>query len=153
MFNHNVTRNVAADIAMAPVAAGTGDTQTGIAIDTLGYQSVVFLVYLGTLTASAVTTIKLQHGDAANLSDAADIAGTAISVPQASGGGKGWFSVEIHRPTKRYMRVAVVRATANAVINGAIVLMGRGNSLPPAQGATMANNVPTVLVGPISGTA
>lgn len=148
MFNHNVTRNLYVDIAMSPVTAGTGDTQTGLTIDTLGCESIVFLVYLGTLTASAVTTIKLQYGSASDLSDAVDVPNSSISVPQSTGGGKGWLTVEVHRPTKRYMRVAVVRATANAVINGAFVLMGRGGNLPPVQGATMANVTPTVLVSP-----
>ncbi len=147
MFKHNVSRTIYTDIAMAPVAAGTGDTQTGLTIDTAGYESVVFLVYFGAITATAVTTIKLQYGNASDLSDVADIANSSISVPD-TGDNEGWLSVEVFRPTKRYLRVAVVRATANAVINGAVVLMGRATIQPPVQGVTMGNVAPAVLVSP-----
>ena len=68
-YQHNVSRNVYNDIAMAPVAAGTGDTQNGIIIDTAGYESIQFTVYFGALTAGAVTTLKVQYGNAANGSD------------------------------------------------------------------------------------
>ncbi len=148
MMNHNVTRNIAIDVAMAPVAAGTSDTQNGLTIDTLGHESIVFVVFLGTLTATAVTTIKLQYGALANASDMADITLATVSVPQSTGSNLGWLSVEVHRPTKRYLRVCVTRATANAVINGAIVLMGRRGHLPPTIGTTMGNVNPTVLVSP-----
>ena len=61
---------------------------------------------------------------------------------------KGWLSVELHRPTKRYARITVTRATANVVINGAIVLMAKGGLQPPVQGATMGNVTPQVIVSP-----
>jgi hypothetical protein len=148
MTQHNLTRNVFVDVAMAPVAAGTGDTQNGLTIDTLDYESIVFLVYLGALSAGAVTTIQVQYGALANGTDMANIANGAVSVPQASGSNLGWLSVEVHRPTKRYMRVVVTRATANAVINGASVLMGRGGFRPPTIGVSMGNVQPPVLVSP-----
>jgi hypothetical protein len=148
MFQHNISRVLFSDRAMVPVAAGTGDTQNGDTIDTAGYESIVFLVYLGTLTSGAVTTIKLQYGSASDASDMADITSGSVSVPQSTGGGKVWWSVEVHRPTKRYLRVCVVRATANAVINGAVVLMGRAAIQPTQQGTNAAGFVPTVLVSP-----
>ena len=148
MFLHNVTRTVYTDIAMAPVAAGTGDTQTGDIIDTAGWESIAFVVYFGTLSAGAVTTIEVQYGSQSNGSDMAAIANSSVSVPQSTGSNQGFLSAEVYRPTKRYLRVAVVRATANAVINGGIVLMGRGGFLPPPQGVNMGNATPAVLVSP-----
>lgn len=145
MIKHTITQTIKTDIAMAPVAAGTTDTQTGITIDTLGYESVVFLVYFGAITANAVTTIKIQADSDSAMGTVADVAGSSISVPVA-GASKGWLSVEIHRPTKRYLRVAVTRATANAVINGAIVMLGRAGVQPPEIGVTMGNSSPAVLV-------
>jgi hypothetical protein len=105
-------------------------------------------VNFGTLTAGAVTTLKLQYGNAANGSDMADVAGSSISIPQSTGSGQTFLSVELHRPTKRYARVAVVRSTANAVINSGFVLLGRGGYLPPAQGVNAGNVTPAVLVSP-----
>lgn len=145
MFKHTISQTLFTDVAIAPVAAGTGDTQAGITIDTAGYEAILFGVYLGTITASAVTTIKVQAGDAANGSDMADISGASVSVPD-TGDDKLWLATEIYRPTKRYLRVAVVRSTANVVINGGFVLMGRSAIQPAPQGANAGNVTPTVLV-------
>jgi hypothetical protein len=149
-FFHNITRHLYQDIAMAPVTAGTGDTQTGNVIDTAGFEAIAYQVSLGTLSAGAVTTIKLQEGNAANGSDMADVTGSSISVPQATGSNSLWWSAEVVRPTKRYSRVAVVRATGNAVINGANVVMARGANEPPVLGANNAggNVAPVVIVSP-----
>lgn len=147
MFQHNITRHLYVDVAIAPVGAGTGDNQDGLTIDTAGFESIVFVVYFGTIAGGAVTTLKLQYGNHSNADDMADITNGSVSVPD-TGDDKGWFSVEVHRPTKRYMRVRVVRATANSTINGGFVLMGRSAIQPALQGTNMGNVTPTVLVSP-----
>jgi hypothetical protein len=138
---------------MSPVAAGTGDTQTGDIIDTFGWESIAFGVSFGALTAGAVTGLKVQYGNQANGSDMADVAGSPISIPQATGSNQVWWSAEIYRPTKRYLRVAVVRATANAVINAAMVMMFRSLIGPPTQGPNAGNGGggpagPPILISP-----
>lgn len=156
---HNISRHIFADIAMAPVAAGTGDTQNGLIIDTLGYESILFAVYIGPIVAGGSAVIQPQYGTLANGSDQANlpapgvaesynvIPSTAVNVPQ-TGQNQGWLSVEIHRPTKRYVRITVQRVAQNVTINGAVVLMARGAFLPPAQGVTMGNVTPPVIVSP-----
>ena len=133
------------DIAMAPVAAGTTDTQVGLTIDTLGYETITFVVYLGAITSTGTATIKLQADTASGMGTVADVANSSVVVDD-TGGGKGYESITIHRPTKRYVRVAVTRATANVVINGAFVILGRAGVQPAAQGTTMGNVNPGVLV-------
>lgn len=161
MFHHNISRDVYVDIAMAPVAAGTGDTQSGIVIDTSGFEAILFVVYIGTITSTGTATIQVQYGNASNGGDMANVpvppsgypetynivGSSAVAVP-TTGENLGYLSVELHRPTKRYARVQVIRATANVVINGAIVLMARDAFLPPAQGANMGNVTPQVIVSP-----
>lgn len=147
MMFHNIHSQVKLDRAMDAVAAGTGDTQNGDVIDTAHYESILFAVYFGVITATAVTTIKVQEGNASDGSDMADIANSSVSVPD-TGDSKLWLSYEIHRPTKRYLRVTVTRATANAVINGAFVMLARGGFLPPAQGANAGNVCPGTIVSP-----
>ena len=44
------------------------------------FEGVVFLAAFGTLNAGAVTGLKAQQGLQANLSDAADLAGTALAI-------------------------------------------------------------------------
>lgn len=144
MFKHNITRTLGFDVAVPATAAGSTSVN-GNTIDTLGYESVAFLVYFGTLTSTAVTGIKIQAGDKSDASDMADVPNSAVAVAD-SNSGKGVLSAEIHRPTKRYLRAVVTRATANAVINGGIVILGRADVQPAAIGANMVNATPPVLV-------
>jgi len=144
MFHHNITRTLGADIAVEPAAAGQ-TAVNGKTIDAAGFESVAFLVSFGAITAGAVTGIKIQAGDESDGSDMADIAGSAVSVPD-SASNKGVWSAEIHRPTKRFLRAVVTRGTANAVVNGGFALLGRAGVQPPDAGANMVDAVPPVLV-------
>ena len=150
MFNHNISRNVDIRRAQAPVAAGTDDTQAGLTIDTLGYESVLLAIDFGTITAGAVTDVRLQHGAASDASDMADIAGSKVTV--AADQDNLLVLAEVHRPTKRYLRLLTTRATANAVINGGFALLARGATLPPAKHASVSNAC-KVIASPVSGTA
>lgn len=146
MFKHTISQTLGIDVAVAATAAGTGDSINGNPIDTQGYESVAFAIQFGTITASAVTTIKLQAGNASDGSDAVDVPGASVSVP-VSASGKIVWGPEIHRPTKRYVRPVVVRATANAVIAGGTALLGRA-AVQPAPTSTNQGVIaaPVVLV-------
>lgn len=146
MFQHQITRQLAPAVAIAAVAAGTGDSQNGNTIDTQGAESIAFAIQFGVITASAVTTLKIQAGSASNASDMADIPGATVAVPVSASTTVVW-APEIHRPTKRYLRVVVVRATANAVIAGGVALLGRQQIEPPAATSTQGGvTTPPALV-------
>lgn len=117
-------------------AAGTGDTITGTAIDMSGFNGACFIVAFGAITASAVTTVKLQQSDDSGGSpdDFSDIVGTAVSV--ADDDDTSMAYIDLIRPTKRYVRVAVVRATANSVIDGAVCLQYGAHATPVTHDAT-----------------
>jgi hypothetical protein len=62
---------VNARVAIAPVVVSDNTAQTSNIIDTQGYERLTFLIALGTLVdADATFAVTVQHGDAANLSDA-----------------------------------------------------------------------------------
>lgn len=144
MFHHNITRTLGADVAV--VAAAAGQTAVnGNVIDTSQYESIAFLVQFGAIAAGAVTGIKLQAGDQANGSDMADVPGSAVAVPVAASG-KGAWSAEIHRPTKRYVRAVVTRGTADATVAGGFALLGRAGVQPPAAGANMVDALPPLII-------
>lgn len=113
---------------MNAVAAGTDDTQSSSVIDMKGFDAVTFIVGFGALTATAVTTVKAQQGAASNLSDAADLLGSAVSV--ADDDDNQVVVLEINHPRERYVRVQVVRATANAVIDFGIAIQTAAKSEP-----------------------
>lgn len=141
MFQHQITHQIAPAVAIAAVAVGTGDTQNGNTIDTQDAESIAFAVQFGAITAGAVTTLKVQAGSASDGSDMADVAGASVSVP-VSASDKVVWAPEIHRPTKRYLRVCVTRATANAVIAGGVALLGRQGVEPPAATSTQGGTTP-----------
>lgn len=134
--------------AMNPAAAGTGDTLTGITIDTQNQQRATFSLSMGTITGGAVTTAKLQQGNLANGSDMADVEGSAISIPDT--GDDLLYLLEIQRPRGRYVRLVVTRATANAVVNGAQCVLSGVSKSPVTQDADVGAS--KILNAPANGT-
>lgn len=147
---HNLSRFSQPCRSMNAVAAGTSDTQTGTAIDTLGWDGILFIFSFGTITSTAVTTIKAQQGTASNGSDAADLEGTAQSIADTDD--NKIACIDIFKPRERYVRPAVTRATANAVIDGVIAILYRGEFTPAAAHST-AVRVAEAFNSPPEGTA
>lgn len=115
------------------VAAGTTDVEC-TAVDMQGFDWVEFIVLFGTITGSAVTSIKAQQGAASNGSDAADITGNSVTVADDDDNQIAICSVV--KPTSRYVRCVVDRGTQNAVVDGVVAILGRGIKQPATQDAT-----------------
>lgn len=136
-------------IAITPTdgAAGTADIN-GAIIDMQGFESVLMIVTFGAITATAVTSIKAQQGAAANLSDAADLEGTAQAV--ADDDDDKTFYIEITRPRERYVRLVVDRGTANAVVASATYIQHGAAKQPVSHGANVSGET---HISPAEGTA
>jgi hypothetical protein len=120
---------------------------TGATLDMQGWEGVLVVLPVGAIVSGAVTSVKIQHGDASNLSDAADVVGTGQTVADTDD--DKCFYIDFKRPTKRYCRVVVSRATQNSTWAGVYIQYG-GRFAPSTQ--------PTGIVGEqhvnaISGTA
>ncbi len=145
MYKHNITQSIGIGRAGAAVAAGT-TASNGDVIDVSGASSVVFIALFGTLTSTAATGIKLQAGTQSGGGDMADVTGATFTFDDTNSG-KIAISPEIFNPTKRYWRCVVTRGTANAVIDGIIVLLGRPTYAPATPGPNAINTAaPTVMV-------
>jgi hypothetical protein len=127
-------------------AAGTTTINSSI-LDMSGYDGVVFIALFGTLTATQVTSLKVQSGNAANLSDAADVTqpqlvngsvvnSTTVAGPLGDSQSNFCLISEVLRPQARYVRAVVVRGTANAVIDGVIAIQYRAAKQPVTQDAS-----------------
>jgi len=107
------------------VAAGTDDDVDGTGVPVKGFVDHHHHVLLGTITATAVTTVKLQESD--DDTTYTDIAGKSVSV--ADSGDDEVYSlragVEELKASTTHTRVRITRATANAVIDGAICVQRR----------------------------
>lgn len=105
---------VALDYATAASADRNGDI-----IDMAGYSAAKFVVTFHSIAAGAVTSVKLQQGAAANMSDAADLEGTSLSVAADDDGQA--FTLSIEKPRERYVRLVVDKDGANNTTESATV--------------------------------
>jgi len=131
------------------VAAGTDDVQTSSTVDMAGYEGCKFYVLMGTITATAVTTVSVQQS--ANDSSYADLEGSGVSLTPATDDNKV-VVIDVFRPTDRYLQVDVTRATANAVIDGIIAVQYGAKKLPTTDDTTTVDSR-EVHVSPAEGTA
>ena len=115
-------------------AAGTTDLNSDV-VDMAGFEGVRFLIGFGTITAGAVTSIKVQQGQQSNLSDAADLLGSAITVADTDDN-KMAIS-EIFRPQERYVRLVTDRGTQNAVVDFLIAELYGPREKPVTQDTTV----------------
>lgn len=100
-------------------ASGSADRE-GAVIDTKGYAGVLILVHFATIAAGAVTSIKAQQGAAADLSDAADLAGTAQSIADDDDDKVFWIDL---KASERYVRVVVDKDATNATAESAVAVL------------------------------
>ena len=128
----NISRGVKFTRVLDAVAAGTSD-QNSSSVDMKSYDAVTFCVGFGTITASAVTSIKVQGSD--DDSAWSDLAGTAISV--ADSDDNKVVLAEINCPQQRYVRVVVDRGTQNAVIDFGVALQSKANAAPVTQSSSV----------------
>lgn len=125
----------------AAVAAQTAIE--GTAVDTQGFESVRFLAITGDVTATSVLTLKAQSGAASNGSDATDITGatTAAFTAGASDADSKILSLDVIKPTKRYVRPVLTRTTANAVVACIIAELYGPHKGPPGGGDVIAEAI------------
>ncbi len=120
---------------MGAVAAGSTDSNSAsVNLGASGnkFHSVTFVALIGTITATAVTGLKLQQSDDDGSGDSwGDIKDTAVVI--ADDDDDKAFYVETVRPNKKWIRLVVTRATANAVIVGAIALLYNARKMPVVQ--------------------
>lgn len=114
----DITNHLHVVPAFAPKAAVADDTaQVSAILDLAGYDGVMLSMLTGTLTdVDATFALTFQHGDAANLSDAAAVATTDLVGTLAGGGFTFADDIEARKigyvGSKRYLR-ATVTPTGN----------------------------------------
>lgn len=130
-------------------ASGTAD-RNGEVFDTAGLEGVLMIVKFATIAAGGVNSIKAQQGAASNLSDAADLAGTAQTI--ADDDDNQIFVIDLVKPQKRYVRVVVDKDTTNACAESAIYIGYGPRVMPVTQ--TLADEVTYEKhISPAEGTA
>jgi len=114
----------------AASAAGT-TAITGSTVDTQGFDGVMFVTAAQTITSTGVQSIKIQHGDASDLSDAADVSGTSVTI--ADSDDDKAVVTDLSDLSKRYVRAVISRATANSAFGEVFAFLYRAQQKPVVQ--------------------
>lgn len=135
---------------MNAVAAGT-TVQTSSAVDMANFDGVRFIVSLGASVATAVAAIKGSDCDTSggSYNDIAGSLGTAFTP--TTDDNKVWI-LDIFRPTHRFVKCIVNRATANTTIDSVIAEQYGPRLQPKTDDATTVLGR-KVLTSPLDGTA
>ena len=145
-FAGNLSSAVATSTGL-DYASGTA-TRNGAVLDMQGYEGARIVVKFAAIADAATTSVKLQDGAAANLSDAADLAGTAVTI--ASTDDNRVVIFDVRKPLKRYLRVVVTKDGTNAAAETALYEQYETRHVPVTQGSGVTVSK---LVSPAEGTA
>lgn len=119
-------------VAIAPLATALADNtaQVSAIIDRRGFESLTFLLITGTLVdADATFAVTMEHGEAANLSDAAAVPAASLIGTLASAGFNFGDDGETRKVgyagDKRYVRLTITpTGNTGAAPMAAIALLG-----------------------------
>lgn len=133
-MEYDLHNDVNAAVALVQQAIAADTLVDGEIIDTAGFDSLEFIVQVGTITTGVVALI-LQEGDDSGLSDAANVPAAEVlgdltgfivtdddAVKRVGSIGK-----------KRYQRLSILPASSAAIdFIGAVAVQGNPNSKPVA---------------------
>ena len=142
----NLSKNSKVVVISNSVAAGTADVDAS-SVDMQNYESVMFIVQFGTITATAVTSINAKQSS--DDSSFADLAGTSIAVADTDDDLA--FVLDIVKPLDRYVKPYIVRGTANAVVESITAILYGPRKMPITLDATIGGS--ETHVSPDEGTA
>jgi hypothetical protein len=127
--------------AISPAAAKTDNTAfVSQIIDVSGFSMLLFAILLGALAdADATFTVLVEHGDAANLSDAAAVPDAQLTGSEASAGFTFADDNKVRKigyvGSKRYVRLTITPAnnTGDAYVSAVAILSGSRYWPAPSQ--------------------
>lgn len=126
-------------------AAGTTDINA-TSVDMANFESVTFIVPIGTIVTGAVTSIKAQ-GSSDN-SSFSDLVGTSQTIADTDD--DKTFYITINKPTYRYVRAVVDRGTQNATVGGIVAVQTDPRTVPTTHGTSVSGET---HISPAAGTA
>ncbi len=111
----NIVQNMVISSAITPTVGAAGQTLLeGSIIDMSSFNAVLAHIRLGAIVATGTIELKLEHGDASDLADAADVKDSAVDIVAADA--EEIVDIDMVVPTKRYVRLVATRAVANSTL-------------------------------------
>lgn len=139
--------NVQVKRVLSPVSVSDDTAQVGEIIDRLGYDSLTYVIATGSIAdANATFAVLLEHGDAANLSDAAAVADadmisqTSGTPPETAAAFQFDDDNEVRKigyiGNKRYTRLTITpTGNGSAALLSAVAVLAHPHSAPVTQAA------------------
>ena len=122
---HNVKVTSALDYT-----SGSAD-RNGATLDMKEFEGVLVVVKFAAIATNATTSIKMQSGDASDMSDAADLTGTSVSVADDDDDEVKYL--DLYQPRERYVRVVVDKDASNVTAESAVYIQYGSKSGPTTQ--------------------
>jgi hypothetical protein len=132
--------NLLTDTKVVKVNSGAAAGQTAVTathVDMTGFDGVMFIADLGTVTDGCVLSLKAQDGALANDSDQADISGAATANFTAATSSNTAIVLDVVLPQKQFVRCVLSRTTQNAVVNTILAILYRAKTKPAAVDASV----------------
>lgn len=139
--------NVQVKRVLSPVSVSDDTALVGEIIDRLGYDSLTYVIATGSIAdANATFAVLLEHGDAANLSDAAAVADadmisqTSGTPPETAAAFQFDDDNEVRKigyiGNKRYTRLTITpTGNGSAALLSAVAVLAHPHSAPVTQAA------------------
>jgi hypothetical protein len=145
----NLGKNVKVTVVVPPLADGQG-TSNSTGLDMSGFDGVLYIGTMGVITGSGTNTLTAQ--DSADNSTFSAIAtpSAIASTCNASASTNCAMVLNVHKPLKRYQRVALVRGAANSIGAGVIAIQYTAKEAPTTHDAT---TVPIAMGFAVGGTS
>ena len=126
----NLSKNVKITMVQAPLADGHTDPDSA-AVDMQGFEGVMFVGIVGTVTGSGTASLKAaQSSDNSNFSDLSGVVATG-----AAGGSDKFLVLDVYKPLERYVRTTLTRAVANSIYGGTIAIQYGAHKRPTVHDA------------------
>ncbi len=117
-------------MVQAPLADGQTDPDSA-AVDMQGFEGVMFVGIVGTVTGSGTASLKAaQSSDNSNFSDLSGVVATG-----AAGGSDKFLVLDVYKPLERYVRTTLTRAVANSIYGGTIAIQYGAHKRPTVHDA------------------
>lgn len=131
---NNLLKNILLYYVGALIAAASNTNSDGDAVDTAGYDGVMFVVPITDSVDTGVATITAKQCDTSGGTYAALSGATATATSAADDDLNGTLLVvDVYRPRERYVKLNRASSTANIAYGDVIAILYRGRKGPVSQ--------------------
>ncbi|MCX5646518.1 MAG: hypothetical protein NTZ17_17835 [Phycisphaerae bacterium] len=120
-------------------ADGEG-TITSAVCDTAGYDSVTYIVFVGTVTGSGTVSAQVWQDTALAMNVDLDAATGAVAALVGSAASDTVLAIEVYRPVDRWQEIIITRGVANSIVLGILAILRDPTTLPVVQGAAVSDS-------------